>query len=128
MVLFGIRVRERDRIYYLQLFFGTGESNSNGENRDKYPCEFSKLIEYWRQTWNQRTNGNTDIHFPFGFVQVNTNKPMIRVLVINLLHSYQHLRTIVQRLVDFHGFDGIKHLMLAMYQIMLFLKSSWLLL
>jgi hypothetical protein len=28
------------------------------------------MIEYWRQIWNQRTNGNTDLQFPFGFVQV----------------------------------------------------------
>ena len=29
------------------------------------------MIEYWRQIWNQRTNGITDIQFPFGFVQVS---------------------------------------------------------
>jgi hypothetical protein len=34
---------------------------------------------------------------------------------------------IVSSLVNFHGFDGIKHLMLVMLQIMLFQKSSWLL-
>ena len=28
------------------------------------------MIQYWRQTWNDRTNGTTDIEFPFGFVQV----------------------------------------------------------
>jgi hypothetical protein len=33
-----------------------------------------------------------------------------------------------EELGDFHGFDGIKHLMLAMFQIMLFQKSLWLLL
>ena len=50
-----------------------GESNSGGLNMGKYPCEFSKVIQYWRQTWNERTNGNTDIQFPFGFVQVKFN-------------------------------------------------------
>jgi sialate O-acetylesterase len=36
-----------------------------------YACRFAKMIEYWRQTWNERTNGTTNIQFPFGFVQVN---------------------------------------------------------
>lgn len=31
------------------------------------------MIEYWRQTWNQRTNGITDAQFPFGFVQLSTS-------------------------------------------------------
>jgi sialate O-acetylesterase len=54
--------------------FNTGEANTVGENRDKYPCTFSKMIEYWRQIWNQRTNGITDKQFPFGFVQVSLIK------------------------------------------------------
>jgi hypothetical protein len=29
------------------------------------------MIERWREVWNKRTNGQTDIQFPFGFVQVN---------------------------------------------------------
>jgi hypothetical protein len=29
------------------------------------------MIQYWRETWNERTNGITDIQFPFGFVQVS---------------------------------------------------------
>jgi hypothetical protein len=36
-----------------------------------YACSFAKLIQYWRETWNERTNGITDIQFPFGFVQVS---------------------------------------------------------
>jgi hypothetical protein len=83
------------------------------------------MIEYWRQIWNQRTNGNTDIQFPFGFVQVRLT---IIIQLIYLLYSYQQLRIIVHMLEDFHGFDGIKHLMLVMYQIMLFQKYLWLLL
>ncbi len=53
-------------------FRNIGEENSVAKNRDQYPCEFSKMIEYWRNTWYQRTNGSTDIQFPFGFVQVST--------------------------------------------------------
>ena len=48
-----------------------GEANA-GYNTDKYNCTFAKMIESWRQTWNQRTNGITDVQFPFGFVQVNS--------------------------------------------------------
>ncbi|CAF4249820.1 unnamed protein product, partial [Adineta steineri] len=50
-----------------------GESNA-GYNRDKYICTFSKMITYWRQVWNTRTNGITNINFPFGFVQLSTNR------------------------------------------------------
>jgi sialate O-acetylesterase len=50
-----------------------GESNS-GYNRDKYTCTFSKMIQYWRQVWNTRTNGITNQNFPFGFVQLSTNR------------------------------------------------------
>jgi sialate O-acetylesterase len=46
-----------------------GEANT-GYNVDQYVCTFSKMIQYWRQTWNERTNGITDLQFPFGFVQV----------------------------------------------------------
>ncbi len=29
------------------------------------------MITRWRDIWNNRTNGITDIQFPFGFVQVS---------------------------------------------------------
>ncbi|CAF1488033.1 unnamed protein product [Adineta ricciae] len=48
-----------------------GESNAD-YNRDKYTCTFSKMIQTWRQIWFTRTNNNTDIQFPFGFVQLST--------------------------------------------------------
>ncbi|CAF0821137.1 unnamed protein product [Rotaria sordida] len=41
-----------------------GETNA-GYNTDKYACSFSKMIQYWRQTWNERANDITDIYFPF---------------------------------------------------------------
>lgn len=44
-----------------------GEANAGSFT---YACVFSKMIESWRQTWNERTNKNTNLHFPFGFVQV----------------------------------------------------------
>ena len=46
-----------------------GEDNTRFHT-DLYPCTFSKLIEYWRSIWHQRTNSSTDPKFPFGFVQV----------------------------------------------------------
>lgn len=52
------------------LFILKGESNSGAPGN--YTCLFSKMIYYWRQTWNERTNGLTDVTFPFGFVQVGS--------------------------------------------------------
>ena len=51
-------------------FIYVGESN-RGYNVNKYACAFSKLIQYWRQIWYERTNHTTNIQFPFGFVQVS---------------------------------------------------------
>jgi sialate O-acetylesterase len=45
-----------------------GESNAG---KGHYDCYFSKMIEYWREIWHERTNGITDIQYPFGFVQVS---------------------------------------------------------
>jgi hypothetical protein len=55
---------------FVSWYIYLGESNA-GYNADKYACTFAKMIGAWRQTWNQRTNGITDVQFPFGFVQVN---------------------------------------------------------
>jgi hypothetical protein len=49
-------------------FINKGESNIGS---DDYGCLFLKMIEHWRDVWNKRTNGITNIQFPFGFVQVN---------------------------------------------------------
>jgi sialate O-acetylesterase len=68
--LFNAMIYPFTRIVVYGAIWYQGESNAD-HNRDKYSCSFSKMIEYWRQTWNQRTNGLTDIQFPFGFVQVN---------------------------------------------------------
>jgi hypothetical protein len=73
MVLYGIKVNKRILIYSIEsldFIIHIGEQNYK-YNRDKYACSFSKLISYWREIWNERTNGITDIQFPFGFVQVS---------------------------------------------------------
>jgi sialate O-acetylesterase len=72
MVPSGIKVRNKILINSTDIldFIHVGEANA-GYNTDKYACSFSKMIQYWRQTWNERTNGITDIQFPFGFVQVS---------------------------------------------------------
>ncbi len=49
-------------------FIHIGESNAGSP---LYACNFEKMIRYWRQIWNERTTGITDIQFPFGFVQVS---------------------------------------------------------
>ncbi len=49
-------------------FTNVGETNRGSHT---YACDFAKMIQYWRQTWNERTNGITDNQFPFGFVQVS---------------------------------------------------------
>ena len=70
MVLSGIKVNHRIFIDYKDIFnfIHIGEANAGNPT---YACKFAKMIQYWRQTWNERTNGITDIQFPFGFVQVS---------------------------------------------------------
>jgi hypothetical protein len=70
MVPSGIKVNNRILIDYKDIvdFIYVGEANAGNPT---YACKFAKMIQYWRQTWNERTNGITDIHFPFGFVQVS---------------------------------------------------------
>ncbi len=103
------------------------QGESNAGSPANYTCKFSKMIQYWRQTWNERTNGITDVQFPFGFVQVSVASNHQK-LIHTYLYSYQPIPTIVQEWVDFRRFDGIKHLMLVMCQIMSFQKYLWLLL
>jgi hypothetical protein len=76
MVLYGIKVNNEIFTYFftdMLHFILVGEAN-HIYNTDKYACSFSKLIQYWRQTWNERTNGITDAQLPFGFVQVSFAK------------------------------------------------------
>lgn len=47
------------------------QGESNADDRSNYTCMFAKMIQYWRLTWHERTNGSTDAEFPFGFVQVS---------------------------------------------------------
>ena len=71
MVPSGIKVNNKILIYYKDIynFVHAGEANAGNPT---YACKFAKMIESWRQTWNSRTNGITDINFPFGFVQVSS--------------------------------------------------------
>jgi methyl coenzyme M reductase alpha subunit len=71
MVRFGIKVNlNQIAMHCISLveFACVGESNAGDT---AYACKFAKMIQYWRQIWNERTNGITDIQFPFGFVQVS---------------------------------------------------------
>ncbi|CAF2590172.1 unnamed protein product [Rotaria sp. Silwood2] len=69
--LFNAMIYPFTRMVVYGAIWYQGESNAN-YHADKYACTFSKMIQYWRQTWSQRTNYLTDIHFPFGFVQLST--------------------------------------------------------
>ena len=72
MVLYGTKVNIKRVIYNTHIFDFVFEGETNRDfNRDFYTCSFSKMIENWRKTWNNRTNGIADIQFPFGFVQVS---------------------------------------------------------
>ncbi len=75
-----------------------GEANAY-YNYNKYVCSFAKMIQYWRQIWNERTNGITDIQFPFGFVQVSCVWNYLKVSsYVNkyYVYSYQQTGTIAQ--------------------------------
>ncbi|XP_059786127.1 sialate O-acetylesterase [Balaenoptera ricei] len=48
-----------------------GESNVNF-NRDLYNCTFPALVEDWRQTFHDGSQGQTERFFPFGFVQLSS--------------------------------------------------------
>ncbi len=76
MVIYGViwfqGKQQNFNIYYTDIlgFVHVGEANA-GYNRDQYTCTFSEMIQSWREIWNERTNGITDLQFPFGFVQVS---------------------------------------------------------
>ena len=46
----------------------TGESNT-GHPAD-YACSFTAMINDWREKFHNKSKGQTDLNFPFGFVQV----------------------------------------------------------
>lgn len=47
-----------------------GEANTQ-MNTDLYNCTFPALIEDWRKTFHEGSEGQTERFFPFGFVQVS---------------------------------------------------------
>ncbi|CAF3836208.1 unnamed protein product [Adineta steineri] len=77
--LFNAMIYPFTRMVVYGAIWYQGEANA-GYNTEKYACTFSKMIQSWRQTWNQRTNQITDIQFPFGFVQLSTNTNDSRVV------------------------------------------------
>ncbi len=68
MVLYGIKVKLQISDIYNLYFTHIGESNAGNPT---YACKFASMITRWRDIWNNRTNGITDMQFPFGFVQVS---------------------------------------------------------
>nr|XP_008116435.1 PREDICTED: sialate O-acetylesterase isoform X3 [Anolis carolinensis] len=49
-----------------------GEENTH-MNTDLYNCTFPTLIEDWRRTFHEGSMRQTQLYFPFGFVQLCTN-------------------------------------------------------
>ncbi|XP_071824346.1 sialate O-acetylesterase-like [Apostichopus japonicus] len=62
------------------------QGEANAAESDRYACLFPAMINDWRRKWYEGTGGNTEVAFPFGFVQlctsnvpcINTNYPLIR--------------------------------------------------
>ncbi|XP_041918641.1 sialate O-acetylesterase-like [Alosa sapidissima] len=48
--------------------------NNRYYNRDKYNCTFPSMIDDWRMAFNQGSGGQTAPDFPFGFVQLCTER------------------------------------------------------
>ncbi|CAF1432135.1 unnamed protein product [Rotaria sordida] len=69
--LFNAMIYPFTRMVVYGAIWYQGEANA-GYNTEKYACTFSKMIQSWRQTWNDRTSDLTDPNFPFGFVQLST--------------------------------------------------------
>jgi hypothetical protein len=94
MVLFGIKVNSTSLVSFTDIldFIYIGESNIG---TSKYACYFSKMIQYWRQIWNQRTNGITDVEFPFGFVQVSFTRNYYRAFKHRLIAKKNNLFVVI---------------------------------
>ncbi|XP_053125723.1 sialate O-acetylesterase isoform X2 [Hemicordylus capensis] len=52
-----------------------GEANTV-MNTDLYNCTFPALIEDWRKAFFEGSHGETEQDFPFGFVQISTDRQM----------------------------------------------------
>ena len=66
--LFNSMIYPFTRIVITGAIWYQGEANAGNPT---YACKFASMITRWRERWNNRTNGITDIQFPFGFVQVS---------------------------------------------------------
>ena len=49
-----------------------GEANAGADGRT-YNCSFPALIKDWRAKWHTYTDGATDMAFPFGWAQLNSD-------------------------------------------------------
>jgi len=63
-----------------------GEANA-GWNRDQYGCTFTRMINDWRNLWNQHSGSNPN--FPFGFVQLATIQPNDYYIGTPMVRYYQ---------------------------------------
>ncbi|XP_046342766.2 sialate O-acetylesterase-like [Haliotis rufescens] len=49
------------------------QGENNAHHPDRYACEFPAMIADWRSKFHQRSLGETEADFPFGFVQLAAN-------------------------------------------------------
>ena len=78
-VLYNAMIHPFTRMVIKGALWYQGEDNTV-VHTPLYPCMFSKMIETWRSTWFERTGGNSDPKFPFGFVQLSTRTNNTKVI------------------------------------------------
>ncbi|CAF1482342.1 unnamed protein product [Adineta ricciae] len=78
-IIYNAMIYPLTRMIIKGVIWYQGEANVN-YNRDKYQCTFRKMIQYWRFTWQQRTNSLIDSKFPFGFVQLSTGESTGKII------------------------------------------------
>ncbi|XP_072094609.1 sialate O-acetylesterase [Mobula birostris] len=70
-VLWNAMIHPLKRMAIKGTIWYQGEANAAWHNTE-YNCTFPAMIEDWRETFHQGSEGSIEINFPFGFVQLST--------------------------------------------------------